>query len=139
MPMESRSPSPPAWRGRVEQNPVLLPEPGAEVTPVDKFVEAHQRNDTHGDPAPHADDNMVIEICLYFTTAGYIDLQAARDVAARLHRAFSSDHFDCGCDFTDAALGCRRPLRAMADWLQDLRMGPLQHRLICQIKANSNP
>jgi len=108
---------------RVEQNPVLLPEPGAEVAPVDKFVKLASGT-IHMVTLPlHADDDMVIGDLSLFHDAAYIDLQAA----AMWRRAFTGVFIQTilivAVTLLTLRWGVGRPLRRMADWLQDLRMG----------------
>jgi alpha,alpha-trehalose-phosphate synthase [UDP-forming] len=108
---------------RVEQNPALLPEPGTEVTPVDKFVELASGT-IHMVTLPlHADDNMVIGDLSLFHDAAYIDLQAA----TMWRRAFTGVLIQTilivAVTLLTLRWGVGRPLQLMADWLQDLRMG----------------
>ena len=74
---------------------------------------------------PCADDDMVIGTLSLFHDAAYIDLQAA----AMWRRAFTGVFIQTilivAVTLLTLRWGVGRPLRRMADWLQDLRMGTM--------------
>jgi alpha,alpha-trehalose-phosphate synthase [UDP-forming] len=107
---------------KVGKDPVLLPKPGTEVTPVEKFVKL-SNGIIHMVILPLREDDRIIGNLFVFHDATYIDLQ----IAAMWRRAFTGVIIQTVLIVTVTLLtlrwGVGRPLRRMADWIQDLQRG----------------
>jgi len=106
---------------RVGDDPALVPKQGQQAADS-RFVKL-AAGTIHFVKLPLRDDDMVIGTLSLFHDAAYIDLQAA----AMWRRAFTGVVIQTILIVTVTLLSLRwgvgRPLRRMADWLQDLRMG----------------
>src|SRR6185369_7614694 len=106
---------------RVGDDPALVPKQGQQAADS-RFVKL-AAGTIHFVKLPLRDDDMVIGTLSLFHDAAYIDLQSA----AMWRRAFTGVVIQTILIVTVTLLSLRwgvgRPLRRMADWLQDLRMG----------------
>ncbi len=109
---------------RVGDDPALARESGEATVPQARFVKL-ATGTIHMVTLPLREDDMVIGTLSLFHDAAYIDLQAA----AMWRRAFEGVFIQTILIVTVTLLSLRwgvgRPLRRMADWLQELRLGTI--------------
>ncbi len=107
---------------RIGGDPALVPQPGEPATPSAKFVKL-AAGTIHLVTLPlNQGDTFIGTLSLFHDTA-YIDLQAA----AMWRRAFTGVFIQTilivAVTLLSLRWGVGRPLRRMADWLQELRLG----------------
>jgi len=109
---------------RVGDDPALLPKLGDQASPDARFVKL-ATGTIHLVTLPLREDDTVIGALSLFHDAAYIDLQAK----AMWRRAFTGVFIQIILIVTVTLLtlrwGVGLPLRRMADWLQELRMGTI--------------
>ena len=109
---------------RVGDDPALLPKSGDQASPDARFVKL-ATGTIHLVTLPLREDDTVIGALSLFHDATYIDLQAK----AMWRRAFTGVFIQIILIVTVTLLtlrwGVGLPLRRMADWLQELRMGTI--------------
>jgi len=109
---------------RVGEDPALLPKRGEQAGPSGKFVKL-ATGTIHLVTFPLTQDDAFIGTLSLFHDAAYIDLQAA----AMWRRAFTGVFIQTilivGVTLLTLRWGVGRPLRRMADWLQELRLGTI--------------
>ena len=109
---------------RVLKDPALAPVTGAEPAPVDRFVRL-ATGTIHMVTLPLRDDDTVIGTLSLFHDAAYIDLQAAAMWRRALTGVVIQTILIVAVTLLTLRWGLRRPLRRMADWLHQLRMGSM--------------
>ncbi len=109
---------------RVGDDPALLPKRGEQAGPAGKFVKL-ATGTIHMVTLPLTQDDAFIGTLSLFHDAAYIDLQAA----AMWRRAFTGVFIQTilivAVTLLTLRWGVGRPLRRMADWLQELRLGTI--------------
>ena len=109
---------------RVGDDPALLPKSGEQAAPDARFVKL-ATGTIHVVTLPLREDDTVIGTLSLFHDATYIDLQAK----AMWRRAFTGVFIQTILIVMVTLLtlrwGVGLPLRRMADWLQELRMGTI--------------
>jgi len=109
---------------RVGDDPALLPKSGEQAAPDARFVKL-ATGTIHVVTLPLREDDTVIGTLSLFHDAAYIDLQAR----AMWRRAFTGVFIQTILIVMVTLLtlrwGVGLPLRRMADWLQELRMGTI--------------
>ena len=109
---------------RVGDDPALAPEPGAPPASASRFIEL-AAGTVHRMTLPLRDDDsdVVVGTLSLFHDATYIDRQAAAMWRRALTGVFIQTILIAAVTLLTLRWGVGRPLRRMADWLQDLRMG----------------
>jgi alpha,alpha-trehalose-phosphate synthase [UDP-forming] len=109
---------------RVLKDPALGPMADAETAPVNRFVKL-ATGTIHIVTLPLRDEDTVIGTLSLFHDAAYIDSQAAGMWRRALTGVVIQTILIVAVTLLTLRWGMRRPLRRMADWLQELRMGSM--------------